>query len=117
MPTEMDRDMRWKAGGGAAVASPGIAARDVYRTIKEFLDSHELTEGSFFHHAGHGIGHHGHEAPRLIPGCGDIFEVGDVFTLEPGIYTKALHGGIRLENNYVVREHGPQNLFDFPLEL
>jgi Xaa-Pro aminopeptidase len=43
--------------------------------------------------------------------------VGDVFTLEPGIYTEALRGGIRLENNYVLREGGPENLLDFPLEL
>jgi len=32
---------------------PGVAARDVYRTVKEFLDGHELTAGSFLHHAGH----------------------------------------------------------------
>ena len=66
-----------------------------------------LAENSFWHHAGHGIGHHGHEAPRIIPGSDDVFEVGDVITLEPGIYTEALHGGIRLEDNYVVRAAWP----------
>ncbi len=96
---------------------PGVPARSVYQQIKEFLDSHDLTENSFWHHLGHGIGHRGHEAPRLIPGSDDIFEEGDVFTLEPGVYTKALQGGIRLEDNYVLRANGPEDLFDFPWKL
>jgi Xaa-Pro dipeptidase len=102
---------------GENLIRPGVRARDVYAAVKEFLDSHELTKRSFWHHAGHGIGHHGHEAPRIIPGSDDIFEVGDVITLEPGIYTTALQGGLRLEDNYVVREHGLENLFDFPMDL
>jgi hypothetical protein len=44
-------------------------------------------------------------------------EVGDVITLELGVYTEALQGGIRLEDNYVVREHHLENLFDLPKEL
>jgi Xaa-Pro aminopeptidase len=96
---------------------PGVPARSVYREIKDFLDRQELTEKSFWHHLGHGIGHRGHEAPRIIPGSDDIFEEGDVFTLEPGVYTMALQGGIRLEDNYVLRANGPEDLFDFPWEL
>ena len=102
---------------GEEMIRPGVRARDVYRAIKDFLDSQELTEKSFWHHAGHGIGHNGHEAPRIIPGTDDIFEIGDVITLEPGVYTAALQGGIRIEDNYVVNEHGLENLFDFPMEL
>src|SRR5262249_35754117 len=41
---------------GEQMIRPGVRARDVYHTIKNFLDSHELTEKSFWHHAGHGIG-------------------------------------------------------------
>ncbi|HET6962711.1 MAG TPA: Xaa-Pro peptidase family protein [Terriglobia bacterium] len=100
-----------------SLVRPGVPARSVYQEIKNFLDSHELTEKSFWHHLGHGIGHRGHEAPRIIPGSDDIFEEGDVFTLEPGVYTKALQGGIRLEDNYVLRANGPEDLFDFPWEL
>jgi Xaa-Pro aminopeptidase len=102
---------------GEAAIKPGVAAKDVYDLIKGFLDSKDFLENSFWHHAGHGIGHHGHEAPRLIPGSTDTFEEGDVFTLEPGVYTRALHGGIRLEDNYVVRDNGIENLFDFSLKL
>ena len=96
---------------------PGVRARDVYGAVKEFLDSHEFTEKSFWHHAGHGIGHYGHECPRIIPGSDDVFEVGDVITLEPGIYTKSIGGGIRIEDNYLVTESGLENLFEYPKEL
>ncbi len=102
---------------GEAAVKPGVRARDVYARVKEFLDADPLSEKSFWHHAGHGIGHRGHEAPRIIPGTDDIFEAGDVITLEPGVYSQALQGGIRLEDNYVVRENGLENLFDFPMEL
>lgn len=96
---------------------PGVAVKDVYQKVKDFLDSHAITEKSFWHHLGHGIGHRGHEAPRIIPGSNEVFKSGDVITLEPGIYSEALHGGIRLEDNYIVREHGLENLFDYPMSL
>jgi Xaa-Pro aminopeptidase len=100
-----------------SLVKPGVSARSVYSSVKEFLDSSPLTEKSFWHHAGHGLGHRGHEAPRIIPGSDDVFEEGDVFTLEPGVYTAALQGGIRLEDNYVLRTGGPEDLFDFPWGL
>jgi glucose 1-dehydrogenase len=40
-----------------------------------------------------------------------------VIAIEPGIYTAALQGGMRLEDSDVVRENGLENLFDFPMEL
>ncbi len=96
---------------------PGVAAREVHSRVKAFLDAEPVTERSFWHHLGHGIGHHGHEAPRLMAPSGDIFEEGDVLTLEPGVYTEALQGGIRLEDNYIVRANGLERLFDYPLDL
>jgi len=99
------------------MVKPGVRARDVYEEVKEFLDSQEVTHKSFWHHAGHGLGFRGHEAPRIIPGSEDVFEEGDVFSLEPGVYTKELQGGIRLEDNYVVRSQGIEDLFNFPWGL
>jgi Xaa-Pro aminopeptidase len=83
----------------------------VYAAVKERLDE------SFWHHAGHGIGFRGHEAPRIIPGSDDVFDEGDVIAMEPGVYSSDLHEGIRLEDNYVVRSNGLENLFSYPRQL
>lgn len=96
---------------------PGVSAASVHVEVKRFLDSHEISEKSFWHHTGHGIGHRGHEAPRIIAESNDVFEAGDVITIEPGVYAKALQGGIRLEDNYLVRDAGLENLFQYPMEL
>ena len=89
---------------GESLIKPGAAGQDIYRSIEEFLDDDPITEKSFWHHAGHGIGLHGQEAPRIIQYTDDVLTPGDVFTLEPGVYTKANQGGIRIENNYLVTE-------------
>ncbi|MDP4630396.1 MAG: M24 family metallopeptidase, partial [Flavobacteriales bacterium] len=45
-------------------------------------------------------------------------EVGNVFTVEPGIYIPEEDLGIRLENNIVITENGNRDLFaNFPLEV
>ena len=36
---------------------------------------------------------------------------------EPGLYAKALSGGIRLEHNYVLTADGPRALDTFPMDL
>ena len=76
---------------------PGLAAKELYTAVRERLAPHEFGS-SFWHHAGHGVGFHGHEAPRLIPGSDDVIEVGDVIAIEPALYSEQLRGGIRLEN-------------------
>jgi Xaa-Pro aminopeptidase len=96
---------------------PGIAARTFYRSVKDTLDSHPITQGSFWHHAGHGIGYRGHEAPRLVPESPDVIQEGDVIAVEPGIYVESLRGGLRLENCYYIGAEGPTNLFHYPLTM
>jgi Xaa-Pro dipeptidase len=73
--------------------------------------------GVFNHHLGHGIGLFPHEAPHLNPNWNDTFEVGDVFTCEPGLYDPILREGMRIENDYLVTESGVENLSDFPMGL
>jgi len=94
---------------------PGVSARRVYEQAKAMLD--DFRPGAFPHHLGHGFGLFPHEAPHLNPSWDDIFEVGDSFTAEPGLYTPDLAAGIRLEQNYLVTETGVERLTNFPLEL
>jgi Xaa-Pro aminopeptidase len=58
-----------------------------------------------------------HETPRLNPHWDDTFEIGDVFTAEPGLYGEDLRAGIRVENDYLVTSSGVERLSHFPPEL
>ena len=84
-------------------------------TVQAHLD--EYLPGNFNHHLGHGIGLFPHEAPHLNPNWDDTFQEGEVFTVEPGLYTPEMRAGIRLENDYLVTAVGVELLSDFPLAL
>jgi Xaa-Pro aminopeptidase len=99
-----------------AAARPGKSCRELFQEVQVILDKSPF--GVFNHHLGHGIGLFPHEAPHLNPHWDDKFEVGDVFTCEPGLYDeKILRAGMRIENDYVVTERGIENLSPFPMEL
>jgi Xaa-Pro aminopeptidase len=63
---------------------------------------------SMTHGTGHGLGLEVHEPPLLAAG-GPELVAGDVVTIEPGLYCKAL-GGIRVEDMVVVTDAGSENL-------
>ncbi len=67
--------------------------------------------GKFGHGLGHGTGLAVHENPRLSPIKDDRLEAGMIVTVEPGIYLPGW-GGIRMENQVVVRQTGAQVLND-----
>jgi Xaa-Pro aminopeptidase len=70
----------------------------------------------FGHGLGHGVGVAIHEAPRLSLESSDTLEVGNVITIEPGIYLPGV-GGVRIEDLAVLREDGVELLTSFPKEL
>ena len=94
---------------------PGASCRALFETAKSTLDEH--LPGGFVHHLGHGVGLYPHEAPHLNPHWDDVFERGDVFTVEPGLYSPELRAGIRIEENYLVEEGGVRRLTNSPREL
>jgi Xaa-Pro aminopeptidase len=73
-----------------------------------------LREG-FNHGLGHGVGLDVHEAPYLGK-VGHELVVGDVITLEPGLYRHGF-GGVRLEDLVLVAEDGCEPLTTFPYDL
>lgn len=99
------------------IIRPGIQARYVWKQLRDFIDSFEFVRGSFRHHGGHGLGLDPQEPPWIIPGSDHVFEVDDVIAVEPGCYSKAIQGGVRLECDYVIRETGLEKLSQFPLDL
>jgi Xaa-Pro dipeptidase len=97
------------------MARPGVRCRDIFDAV----DAHyrAATGKPFPHHLGHGVGLEPHEFPHLNPRWDDTLIEGEVFTVEPGLYGPELGGGMRLENQYLVRPGGVTNLTPFPLGL
>jgi Xaa-Pro aminopeptidase len=76
------------------------------------------TEVGYVHSLGHGVGYDLHEEPffRKANDGGQI-ELGDVITLEPGLYDQKIGYGLRLEDLVAVEESGPRNLTPLPYDL
>jgi Xaa-Pro dipeptidase len=101
----------------AAIAAcrRGVPARDVDRAQRELVEARpEL--GACLHGAGHAIGLAIHEPPFLVPRTETPLDDGMIFTIEPGLY-QAGTGGIRLEDDVVVRGAEPETLSTLPLDL
>jgi Xaa-Pro dipeptidase len=94
---------------------PGETPRDVEAAEREILETRPDL-GEVLHGAGHAIGLAIHEPPFLVPRATTPLATGMIFTVEPGLYRAGL-GGIRLEDDVVVREGAPEVLSTLPLEL
>lgn len=121
-PESDNQSRAWEIVRGALrlaekMIRPGVRGADIWRSLREYLDQYDVTRGSFKHHAGHGIGLEGQEFPWLTPGSDHVLQEGDVIAVEPGLYSEALNGGIRLENDYLVCAKGVEALSKFPLDL
>ncbi len=64
------------------------------------------------HGTGHGVGLEVHE-PILLDDKGGTLLAGEVMTVEPGLYSR-LHGGVRVEDMYVVQSGPAINLNKLP---
>ncbi len=98
-----------------AMIQPGIRCQKLFELAHEMLDGYKGWK--FNHHLGHGIGLCGHESPRLNPNWDDTLEVGDVFTMEPGLYAEELRAGLRIEHNYALTQADLVRLSQFPTVL
>jgi len=96
-------------------ARAGVSCRQLYNDAFKMLDGHNGWR--FFHHLGHGIGLACHEAPRLNPNWDDTLQIGDVITIEPGLYGDDLRGGIRIEHDYLVTKTRLERLSSYPVDL
>jgi Xaa-Pro aminopeptidase len=122
-----------------ACGEPGERAREVYETVRaaqaaaleavlpgaegEAVDKvarDAIVAAGHGEHFGHGLGHgvglEVHEEPRLSPRSDDVLEVGEVVTVEPGVYLPG-ELGVRIEDLVVVTADGHRNLSGLPKDL
>lgn len=64
----------------------------------------------------HSLGHSMKGGPNASRSSKDVFEIGNVVTMEPGIYIPG-YGGVRIEDMVWLSPDGPVNLTHFPKEL
>ncbi|CAN5447041.1 Xaa-Pro dipeptidase [soil metagenome] len=94
---------------------PGVPAKDVDAVARGVLEKHGLAE-FFGHGLGHGLGLMVHDGGRMGPSSEDILAPGQIWTVEPGAYVPPF-GGVRIEDDVVVRDGGVEVLTHAPKEL
>jgi len=122
-----------------ATGEPGEEGREVYELVRaaqeaalgavragasgEEVDSvaRELIAAGghgerFGHGLGHGVGLEVHEEPRVSQRSEDVLTVGEVVTIEPGVYLPGKLG-VRVEDLVVVTADGHRNLSGLPKDL
>jgi Xaa-Pro aminopeptidase len=99
---------------------PGVDGLELHNEVKQLFTDRgfptEIRGGKqvgFFHGTGHGLGLEIHEFPRFQK---TVFKVGQVLTVEPGLYYPGL-GGVRIEDVAVVTKSANRLLSRFEKKL
>lgn len=100
---------------GIDALAAGKSGHDVHMAAADIISAAGF--GQYFGHGlGHSLGLDIHENPRAAAGAQAAFEVGNIITVEPGIYIPG-KGGVRIEDMVYLGSDGKQNLTRFPKEL
>ncbi len=94
---------------------PKLACKDADKVARDIIDLGGYGK-NFGHSLGHSVGIEIHEAPNLSPKSKDVLSVGNVVTVEPGIYIDGF-GGVRIEDLVVITPDGIENMTKSPKEL
>ncbi|HEY6064815.1 MAG TPA: Xaa-Pro peptidase family protein [Thermoanaerobaculia bacterium] len=100
---------------GIDALGAGKTGEEVDRAARKVIE--DAGYGAYFtHRLGHGLGMDGHEQPYLVKGNTKPLVAGNSVTVEPGMYLPGKFG-VRIEDDYGVREKGLASLSVRPQEL
>jgi Xaa-Pro aminopeptidase len=100
---------------GLEAIRSGMTGVEADAAARDTIEASDFA-GTFGHGLGHGLGLEVHESPRLSTESPDTLAVGNVVTVEPGVYLPGRFG-IRIEDDVVVTEDGIENPVRFTKEL
>ena len=102
---------------GLEAIKAGADCKECDDAARNYIDSFEEYNGAFGHSLGHGVGLFIHESPRVSKaGAGRKLRVGEIVTVEPGIYLFGKYG-CRIEDMVAVTENGCYNFTHSTKEL
>jgi Xaa-Pro aminopeptidase len=96
-------------------AQPGASCGDVDDAARGVITAAGYGE-YFVHRTGHGLGISTHEEPWIMAGNDTVLEVGNVHSIEPGIYLPG-EFGVRLEDIVHITEDGCERFSSLPRDL
>jgi len=94
---------------------PKAKARDIDAMARKTIEDAGYGE-YFVHGLGHGVGLEVHEQPTLSPESKDKLMIGNVITIEPGIYIVGF-GGFRIEDTVLMQRRGAEKFTIGPYTL
>ncbi|MCB7304975.1 Xaa-Pro peptidase family protein [Bariatricus massiliensis] len=101
---------------GIAAAKPGNRMCDVDLACRNYIE--EKGYGQYFtHRTGHSVGLEDHEFGDVSSVNEDIIQVGQCFSVEPGIYIAEEGIGVRIEDLVIITEDGCEVLNDFTKDI
>ena len=101
---------------GIAMAKPGNRMCDVDLACRNYIE--EKGFGKYFtHRTGHSAGIEDHEVGDVSSVNEEVIEVGQCFSVEPGIYIPEENIGVRVEDLVLITEDGCMVLNHYPKDL
>ncbi|MDR2090451.1 MAG: aminopeptidase P family protein [Clostridiales bacterium] len=100
---------------GEMIKNRRVFAKDADTAARNVIENRGF--GRFFTHSlGHSVGLEIHEEPRLSQKSAAALSLGDVVTVEPGVYLENRFG-VRIEDMVLLTESGVRNFYTMSKEL
>ena len=109
---ELESGLRGVYDDAVAFSTPGASLAELDRRVREGVERIGYP-GQPTHPICHGVGARAHEPPYAHQAGGGTVEAGMVLAIEPGAYWDG-GGGLRLEDNFLITDAGPEKLSPFP---